>query len=124
MRSMYDDLRYWAERIEKILGRSKLSLEDQEEILDTFKNVGFMWCQSNAMFCFFEDSIRQLVSDESYKAITRHFMLNNYPYVNEKMQQTFPWYDEDEDGEDLMDGDLEDQFQKLLEEGDELDGKL
>lgn len=125
MRFMYDDLSFWADRIQEILDRSNLSFDEKDEILDIFKHVGYMWCEENAAFCFMEDTIRQLVSKESFNAITRHFILNNHPYVDEKMRETFPWYDDDDDDvDDLPDGDLEDQFQQLLEEGDELDGKL
>lgn len=86
--------------IESVLNRSNLSKEDRQAIRDAYKEICHRWCHSNALSCAFEETLKQATSEETMQAFYRVFIPMSFGFVNQKMIETYPWYEEEFGEED------------------------
>ena len=95
--SMKTMLKLEMEEIDAILNKSNLSKEDREVIQDAYKEVAYQWCHTNAIFCAYEETLKQAVNEETMQEFTKDFVPMSFGFVTQKMKETFPWYGGEDD---------------------------
>lgn len=100
--SMKSMMQMEMKEVEKVLKKYNVSKKDSRTVTDALKEAYFQWCKTNAMANYTEDIFRQLAGEDTFKAFCRMVITNFMPYEDEKMKETYAWYDESpfEDGED------------------------
>ena len=80
--------------VEKVLRKYNVSEPDARIIKDALKQAYYEWCQSNAHGCLIEEVMRQTAGEEAYINFVKKMMPISFGFVNQKMLETFAFYDE------------------------------
>lgn len=86
--------------VEGILDRNHIAEIDKKAVLDALKEMAYQWCQSNAGSCAVEAVLKERYKD-TWDDMIKHLVTNEtYNRVRmEKIEATFPDWDEDEEDE-------------------------
>ena len=82
------------EIVEKVLDRYKMKKSDRRVITKALKNAYYLWCSSNAHACLFSDLVEQTYGKEEMDKLCK-MSIQAYPYIVQKMEETYPYYNED-----------------------------
>ena len=80
--------------VTEVLDRHNITGEERDIVTDTLKEAFFQWCESNAVACYKEEIMKQLMTEEQFQEYTRLFVHNFFPYEMEKLSETYAWYEE------------------------------
>lgn len=77
----------------------ELPKEKQDIVLDAYKSLAYEWCSSNAYMCLTEEMLGEAIDQETLTKFWKLIYRMAVPYINEKMVDTYPWYEEEEQEE-------------------------